>query len=86
MDTVWLLPAGTDSAPGAGDGDFLIRPAGEELEVAALSHGGVEWLGSLPASLVPEVPAVTEPSPAADQAALLMAVRGVQSALVERGG
>ena len=85
MATAWILPAGTDSASGVEDGDYLLRPDGSRFELGAVS-GGVTWFGAVDASLLPQLPQVQEPQPAPEQDRVLLAVRGVESAEEHRGG
>ena len=85
MATVWIVPAGTDSAPGAGSGDYLLRPDGERYEVGRLD-GSCTWVGTVDASLLPDLPSVDAPQEAPEQERVLTAVRGVESAESTRGG
>lgn len=88
MTTVWLVPGGSDSADGATDGDYLLRPRaghGDQYEVGRV-RGGVEWIGTLAASLLPQLPVVDGPQEAPDQPSSLAAVQGVESAQTHRGG
>ncbi|MCU1691074.1 MAG: hypothetical protein JWM64_165 [Frankiales bacterium] len=75
--TVHKIDQGADAPSGAVDGDVLLRPKGDDVEVARVTASGPEWLGSVPASTL---------DLSQDDAALEIAVRGVESALVERGG
>ncbi len=84
MATVWIVPAGTDSAPEAGSGDHLLRRAGDLYEVGRL-EGGCTWVGSVSAGLLPDLPDVDGPTRAPDQEAALRAVLGVESAEDARG-
>ena len=86
MPTVYLVPAGTDSAPGATSGDYLLRPAGDDLYEVGKQDTACTWLGSVSASLLPALPPVEEPQEAPDQQQLLTAVQGVESAEHLRGG
>ena len=85
MPTVWIVPPDTDSADAASSGDYLLRPAGDLYEVGKLGDG-CTWLGSLSASLLPSLPAVDAPQEAPEQAAVLAAVQGLESAEAMRGG
>ena len=85
MATVWIVPAGTDSAPGAGEGDYLVRPDGDRFEVGSVADA-CTWLGSLSADLLPALPEVDAPQEGPDQERLLTAVRGLESAEANRGG
>ncbi len=68
----------SDQAPsGATAGDTLLRRQGDDVMVGRVTDGGPEWLGSVPADTLPLD---------GDEAALEIAVKGVESALVERGG
>ena len=86
MSNVWLLPSGSDSAPDAGSNDHLVRLSGDDAEIARMTTGGPEWLGSVPASSLGSLPAAGDgPTKLEDQTALI-AVQGAASALNERGG
>lgn len=85
MATVWIVPAGTDSAPGAQSGDYLLRRDGDRYEIGRLGTT-CTWLGTAEASLLPELPEVDSPTQAPDQDAALLAARGVESAESHRGG
>ena len=85
MATVWIIPAGTDSAPHAGAGDFLVRPAGERFELGSVADP-CTWLGTLAADLLPELPQVDAPQEGPEQERLLIAARGLESAQTHRGG
>ena len=86
MPTVYLVPAGTDSAPGASSGDYLLRPADGDLYEVGKQGSGCTWIGTLAASLLPDVPPVDEPTEAPEQTQLLAAVQGLESAQDLRGG
>jgi len=80
MSSVWVVPAGTE---GHGqDGDVLVRACPGGVEVGRMSGTVVEWLGSVPSDVL-VIPEVHEPTAAPE---LEIAVRGVESALVQRGG
>lgn len=85
MATVWIVPAGTDSAPQAQSGDYLLRRDGERLEVGQLD-ASCTWLGTFAASLLPDLPDVDGPERAPDQESALLAARGLASAEQHRGG
>ncbi len=85
MPTVWIVPAGSDSAEEAASGDYLLRPRGDLYEVGKLV-GSCTWIGSVAASLLPSLPEVSEPQQAPDQTAALTAVQGVEAAEDLRGG
>lgn len=80
MSSVWVVPAGTDSH--GQDGDVLVRSCPDGVEVGRMSGASVEWLGSVPSDTL-VIPEVSEPTAAPE---LEVAVRGVESALVQRGG
>lgn len=86
MPTVYLIPAGADSAAGASSGDYLLRPSGDDLYEVGKQDDACTWLGTVSASLLPPLPAVDEPQEAPDQQRLLTAVQGVESAQQLRGG
>ena len=83
MSTVWIVPEGTDSAPAATAGDYLLRPSGDSYEVGR--HDGT-WIGTVAASLLPDLPRVDSPREAPEQTRVLTAVQGVESAEANRGG
>lgn len=85
MPTAWIVPAGTDSAPDAQSGDYLLRPDGARYEIGSVD-GACTWLGTLDASLLPELPAVDAAAAAPEQEAVLLAARGLESAETHRGG
>lgn len=85
MPTVWIVPAGSDSAEGAAAGDYLLRPAGDLYEIGK-QDSSCTWIGSLSPDLLPSLPAVESPQEAPDQATVLAAVQGVESAEHLRGG
>ncbi len=86
MSNVWLLPSGTDSAPDAGSDDHLVRLSGDDAEIARMTVGGPEWLGSVPASSLGSLPAAGDgPTKVEDQTALI-AIQGAATALNTRGG
>lgn len=62
---------------GAAEGDYVLRPGGDTVEVGRVEGGEVCWLTLVPASALPDLD---------DEAALLNAVRGVETALNNRGG
>ena len=85
MTTAWIVPAGTDSAPEAQSGDYLLRRTGDRVEVGHLGEA-CTWLGTLDASLLPELPSVDAPTRAPEQEKVLTAARGLESAETHRGG
>lgn len=86
MPTVFLVPAGSDSAPGAASGDYLLRPSGEDLYEVGRQNSSCTWIGTVAASLLPSLPSVDAPQEAPEQQRLLTAVQGVESAQDLRGG
>lgn len=86
MATVYLVPAGTDSAPAATSGDYLLRPAGDDLYEVGQQDTTCTWFGTVSAGLLPSLPSVDAPQEAPEQVTLLTAVQGVQAAEHHRGG
>jgi len=86
MPTVYLVPAGADSAAGAASGDYLLRPADDDLYEVGRQDAGCTWIGTLAASLLPALPQVDEPQEAPEQQRVLTAVQGLESAEHLRGG
>jgi hypothetical protein len=86
MPTVFLVPAGSDSADAATSGDYLLRPADGGLYEVGKVDDGCRWVGSLSSDLLPSLPSVDGPQEAPDQDAVLAAVQGVESAEDNRGG
>ena len=86
MPTVYLVPAGSDSAEGAAPGDYLLRPAGDDLYEIGKQNSSCTWIGTVSASLLPSLPSVDAPQEAPDQQALLTAVQGIETAQDLRGG
>ena len=85
MATAWIVPAGTDNAPNASDGDYLLRPDGDRYEIGSVA-AACTWVSTVDASLLPDLPQVQEPQEAPEQEKVLLAVRGVESAQIHRGG
>jgi len=85
MPTVWLVPSGTDSAPTAASGDYLLRLRGDLYEVGK-QDTSCTWIGTVAADLLPDLPQVEAPQEAPDQARVLVAVQGVETAETHRGG
>jgi hypothetical protein len=86
MPTVFLVPAGTDSADGATPGDYLVRRRGDDqLEFGRVSSP-CTWIGTIAASLLPDLPDVDAPQVAPEQGAVLAAAQGLESAQDHRGG
>jgi hypothetical protein len=86
MATVWIVPAGSDSADGAAAGDYLLRPASDGLYEVGKVDGGCAWLGTLSADLLPDLPQVDAPQEAPEQQRVLTAAQGLESAEHHRGG
>jgi hypothetical protein len=87
MSIVYLVPESTDAAPGRSDGDYLVRPCARgEHELGRVEGDGVTWFGSVPKGELPGVPEVSEPKQAPEQNELLIAVRGIETAVANRGG
>ena len=86
MPTVFLVPAGSDSASAASPGDYLLRPRDGDLYEIGKIGDGCTWVGSLSASLLPSLPSVDAAQEAPEQATVLAAVQGVESAEENRGG
>ena len=84
MATVWTIPAGSDSAPGAAPGDYLLRPKDDLVEVGKVGDT-CTWLGSLKAELLPDLPPVDGPQEAPQQPEVLSVVQAVETAQRERG-
>jgi hypothetical protein len=86
MPTVFLVPAGSDSADAATSGDYLLRPADGDLYEVGKVDDGCTWVGTLSRSLLPSLPPVDGPQEAPEQGTVLAAVQGVESAQDNRGG
>jgi hypothetical protein len=86
MPTVFLVSSGSDSADAASAGDYLLRPHGDDQYEVGRVDAGCTWVGTLAASLLPSLPSVDGPQEAPEQAAVLAAVQGVESAQTHRGG
>lgn len=84
--TVYLVPAGSDSAESASAGDYLLRPTGDGLYEVGRVGDGCTWVGTLSEDLLPDLPDVDGPTEAPEQARVLAAAQGVESAEVNRGG
>ena len=85
MATVWIVPAGTDSAEGAASGDYLVRPSGDLYEVGKVDSS-CTWIGTLSQELLPGLPSVDAPQQAPAQDEALKAVQGLETAEHLRGG
>ena len=86
MPTVFLVPAGSDSADAASSGDYLLRPADGDLYEVGKVDDGCTWIGTLSGSLLPSLPQVDSAQEAPEQGSVLAAVQGVESAQENRGG
>ena len=86
MPTVFLVPAGSDSADAASSGDYLLRPADGDLYEVGKVDDGCTWIGTLSQSLLPSLPSVDSAQEAPEQGTVLAAVQGVESAEDNRGG
>ena len=86
MPTVVLVPAGSDSAEAASSGDYLLRPQDGDLYEVGKVGDGCTWVGTLSSSLLPSLPSVDAAQEAPEQATVLAAVQGVESAEDNRGG
>lgn len=71
---VWIT-----EADGAAEGDYVLRRKGDEIEVGRVADGDVAWTSTIPASTLPDLED-------ADQERLLIAARGVETAMHNRGG
>ena len=78
--TVRVIDQGAEAPSDAASGDYLLRRTGSDVEVGRVVDGKTEWLGSVPADSLPSLEGDL------DQSRLDIAVRGIESALVERGG
>lgn len=86
MPTVFLVPSGTESVDAATSGDYLLRRSGpEQFEVGRVDDG-CTWLGTIAASLLPDLPEVDAPQESPEQGAVLAAAQGLESAQTHRGG
>ena len=83
MSNVWLLAPDTDASADASPDDHLVRVNGDDAEIARVTASGPEWLGSIPASSLGQLPGAAGK---VDDPQVLIAVQGAASALVERGG
>lgn len=75
--SIHQIQQGDEVPSGAAEGDLVLRREGDDVALARVTGAGPQWLGSVPASTLPLD---------GDEGALETAVRGVESALVERGG
>lgn len=74
MTQVWI-----GEAADAAEGDYVLRPGGDTVEVARVEGGELCPLPPIPASALPDLDG-------ADQERLLTAIRGVETAANNRGG
>jgi hypothetical protein len=86
MATVFLVPAGTDSADAATSGDYLLRPHGDAQFEVGRVDAGCTWIGTVARSLLPPLPDVQAPQESPEQGAVLAVAQGLQSAETHRGG
>ena len=86
MPTVWIVPAGADSAEGAASGDYLLRPSSGDLYEIGKIDDSCTWVGTVAASLLPALPQDDSAQEAPEQETVLAAVQGVESAEHLRGG
>jgi hypothetical protein len=86
MPTVFLVPSGSDSAEAASSGDYLLRATDGDLYEVGKVDGSCTWVGTLASSLLPSLPQVESAQEAPEQATVLAAVQGVESAEAHRGG
>ena len=85
MPTVFLVPSGTDSADAASSGDYLLRQSDGDLYEVGKVGDSCTWLGSLKASLLPDLPQVDSAQEAPEQADVLSVVQALETAQNERG-
>lgn len=92
MATVWVAKDGEEGVVAqARSGDYVLAPAGDLVRLGKVDDTrSVHWFATVDASLLPEGSLQgrgEDPlSPPDDQARLLLAVRGVETAQDERGG
>ena len=86
MPTVYLVPAGSDSAEGAASGDYFLRPKGDDLYEVGKQDDACTWIGTIGAALLPSLPSVDSAQEAPDQVDVLKAVQGLETAEHLRGG
>lgn len=82
--SIWVLPEGSNDIGGAGDGDVLVRPEGDDLHVARIVGEAVEWLGGSPVEDTIVLPDVSGPTQADPE--LAEQLEGLVTALQNRGG
>lgn len=80
--STWVLPAGSNEFDGADDGDLLVRAEGDDLHVARVVRGAVEWLGGAPVETI-VLPDVEEPTEAPEE--LAEEIEVFANALAARG-
>lgn len=74
MTQVWI-----GETADAAEGDYVLKPGGDTVEVGRVENGELCWLAPMPTSALPDLDT-------ADQERLLNAIRGVETALNNRGG
>lgn len=74
MTQVWI-----GETTEAAEGDYVLTPAGDTVEVARVDNGELCPLPPMPASALPDLDS-------AGQERLLDAIRGVETAVRNRGG
>jgi hypothetical protein len=82
MSNVIVIPEGSTDIGEAAEGDLVLRSCGDQVEVARVRGDELEWLGGVPSDTI-ELPSVDGPTPSPD---LVTAAKGVETALVNRGG
>lgn len=86
MPTVWIVPAGSDSAEGGAPGDYLVRPTDGDLYEVGKLGDACTWIGTLGRDLLPSLPEVDAAQQAPDQDEALAQVRALETAEDLRGG
>ena len=81
--STWVIPQDSDDIGAPDDGDLLVRADGDELHVARVVDGAVEWLGGAPVDTI-ELPDVSGPTEA--PAELAEELEAFAEALMARGG
>lgn len=74
MTTVWI-----EQAENAADGDYVLTPGGDVVTIDLVENGAPFRIGEVAASALPDLAT-------AEQDQLLTAVRGVETAQINRGG
>ena len=93
MTNVWVSDDANALPSGANAGDYLVRRDGADVALGRASDaGGIEWFATVPVSSFPDEAraaldaagsAAAEPG---TQPALLTAVKGIETAVRDRGG